>query len=188
MNGRTDENDQPTSDTAHTAGARHGATGQAPLPASYPATSRQPTEVAVHAGYARPAPRPPAPNAPAIYGAGPVGKVRGSGGVLLLTIVTLGLYPLYWFYAVHAEMRRHKGTGIGGGIAVLLAFFIVLVMPFITSEEVGQLYVRRGHAAPVGGATGFWYFPGSLILVGPLVWFLKTNGALNGYWRSQGAR
>jgi hypothetical protein len=34
--------------------------------------------------------------------------------------------------------------------------------------------------------TGLWYFPGVLILVGPIVWFVKTNGALNDYWRSQG--
>jgi hypothetical protein len=29
---------------------------------------------------------------------------------------------------------------------------------------------------------------GWLILVGPLVWLIKTNGALNAYWRSVGAR
>jgi hypothetical protein len=29
---------------------------------------------------------------------------------------------------------------------------------------------------------------GSLSLVGPLVWLIKTNGALNAYWRSMGAR
>ncbi len=35
--------------------------------------------------------------------------------------------------------------------------------------------------------TGLWYFPGSLILVGPIIWFVKTNNALNDYWRSVGA-
>jgi hypothetical protein len=28
---------------------------------------------------------------------------------------------------------------------------------------------------------------GSFIVVGPLVWLIKTNGALNAYWRSMGA-
>jgi hypothetical protein len=41
---------------------------------------------------------------------------------------------------------------------------------------------------PVSGATGLWYFPGMFILVGPLVWFVKTNGALNAYWRAHGVR
>jgi hypothetical protein len=42
--------------------------------------------------------------------------------------------------------------------------------------------------APVSGVTGLWYFPGIFLLVGPLIWFIKTNGALNAYWRSVGAR
>jgi hypothetical protein len=29
---------------------------------------------------------------------------------------------------------------------------------------------------------------GAFILIGPLVWLVKTNGALNAYWRSVGAR
>ena len=40
----------------------------------------------------------------------------------------------------------------------------------------------------MSGLTGLWYFPGMLILIGPIVWFVKTNGALNNYWRSMGAR
>lgn len=84
-------------------------------------------------------------------------------------------------------MKRHTGSGIGGGIALLITIFIGFVMPYITSAEVGNLYRNKGQAAPISGATGLWYFPGSFILVGPLVWFVKTNGALNDYWRSQGA-
>jgi hypothetical protein len=37
------------------------------------------------------------------------------------------------------------------------------------------------HDRPVGD-------PRLAILVGPLVWLIKTNGALNAYWRSMGAR
>ncbi len=46
----------------------------------------------------------------------------------------------------------------------------------------------QGQAKPVSGATGLWYFPACFILIGPIVWFVKTNGALNEYWRSQGAQ
>ncbi|VXC51237.1 DUF4234 domain-containing protein [Nocardioides sp. AX2bis] len=117
----------------------------------------------------------------------PVGKIRSTGLCILLTVVTFGIYPLVWFYSVHSEMKRHSGQGIDGGIALVLAFFVAIVMPYITSSEVGGLYERRGQRAPVSGATGLWYFPGMFILVGPLVWFIKTNGALNSYWRTQGA-
>lgn len=119
--------------------------------------------------------------------AGPIGKVRSTGVCILLAIVTFGIYPLVWFYSVHNEMKNHSGRGLGGGIALLLAFFVGIAMPYITSSEVGGLYESRGQAKPVSGATGLWYFPGVFILVGPLVWFVKTNGALNSYWRSLGA-
>lgn len=133
----------------------------------------------------------------AVYGQGqlsqipgqpPVGKIRSTGICILLQIVTFGFYSLYWFYSVHDEMKRHNNNGLGGGIALLLAFLVGFVMPYITSSEVGHLYEARGQRRPVSGATGLWYFPGAFILVGPIVWFVKTNGAINAYWRSCGVR
>ena len=129
---------------------------------------------------------PPAPVGYAPY-SGPVGKIRSTGLCILLAVITFGIYPLVWFFQVHSEMKRHSGQGIDGVLALVLAFFVGIVMPYITSSEVGGLYSRRGQARPVSGATGLWYFPGAFILVGPLVWFIKTNGALNAYWRSLGA-
>jgi len=106
---------------------------------------------------------------------------------MLLFVVTFGIYGLYWYFVTHDEMKRHSGTGLGGGIALLIAFFVGIVSPFIVSSEVGGLYARRGQAPPVTGATGLWYMPGALLVVLPIVWFVKTNGALNAYWRSLGA-
>jgi hypothetical protein len=121
--------------------------------------------------------------------AGQIGKVRGTGKCILLTVVTLGIYPIVWYYQTHEEMKQHSGQGLGGGIALVLALFVGIAMPYITSSEVGGLYERRGQAKPVSGLTGLWYFPGIFLLgIGPIVWFVKTNGALNAYWSSLGAR
>lgn len=141
-------------------------------------------------GQSAPLPAAPAYAEPAAYaapGAGSLGKVRGTGMCILLLIVTLGFYSLYWFYSTHEEMKRHSNQGLGGPVALILAFFVGFVMPYITSNEVGGLYERQGRARPVSAATGLWYFPGMLILIGPIVWFVKTNGALNDYWKSMGA-
>ena len=140
-------------------------------------------------GYQAMPPPPPASAQLAPYHgvAAPIGEARPTGICILLFIVTFGIYGLYWYYRVHDDMKRHTGTGLGGGIALLLAILVGIVMPYITSSEVGQLYTSRGKQPPVTGVTGLWYFPGSLIIVGPIVWFVKTNGALNAYWRSVGS-
>jgi hypothetical protein len=131
----------------------------------------------------------PAPAGPAGLATAPVGKVRDTGTCFLLMIVTLGIYGWVWYFKTHDEMKRHTGTGIGGGIALLLGIFVGIVMPFLSSNEVGHLYERRGHKAPVSALTGLWaLLLGWFFFVGIIVWFVKTNGALNAYWRSLGAR
>lgn len=120
--------------------------------------------------------------------AGPVGKVRSTGTCVLLSIVTLGIYTWVWYFKTHEEMKQHTGQGIGGVLALVLAIFVGPVMPFLTSHEVGGLYERRGQGRPVSAMTGLWaILLGWLFLIGLIVWFVKTNSALNDYWRSVGA-
>jgi hypothetical protein len=57
-------------------------------------------------------------------------------------------------------------------------------MPFLTASEIGGLYRRNGWLPPVEGVTGCWIF---LPIAGPIVWFVKTNDAVNAYWRAYGA-
>lgn len=119
---------------------------------------------------------------------GPIGQVRSTGMCMLLYIVTLGIYGLVWWYQTHEEMKRHTGQGIGGAVALILGLFVSIVNAFLTPAEVGSLYERRGQQPPVTALTGLWSALGWVILVGPIVWFVKTNNALNDYWRSVGAQ
>jgi len=131
----------------------------------------------------------PATTGPAGLATAPVGKIRNTGTCFLLMIVTLGIYGWVWYFKTHDEMKRHTGTGLGGGIALVLAIFVGIVMPFLNSNEVGHLYERRGQKPPVSALTGLWaLLLGWFFFVGAIVWFVKTNGALNAYWRSLGAR
>jgi hypothetical protein len=126
---------------------------------------------------------------PGLLGTPPIGKIRNTGTCVLLSIVTLGVYTWYWYYKTHEEMKQHSGTGIGGPLALILAMFVGVAMPFVTPSEVGGLYERRGQAKPVSGSTGLWFLLlGWFFFVGAIVWFVKTNGALNAYWRSLGAQ
>jgi hypothetical protein len=106
----------------------------------------------------------------------------------VLTIVTLGIYGLYWYYVNHEEMKQYSGEGIGGAMALILAVVIGFAIPFITGSEVGKLYSREGMEPPVSGKTGLWVIPGFLLLlIGPLIYLAKVQGALNRFWESKGA-
>jgi hypothetical protein len=119
---------------------------------------------------------------------GPIGQMRPTGMTMLLFFVTLGIWAFIYYYQTHEEMKRHTGEGVGGVIAVVICVFVGLVNPFLLSHEVGQLYSRRGQEPPVSALTGLWFFPGMFILVGPFIWFIQTNRALNDYWQSLGAQ
>ncbi|SOD99430.1 DUF1707 SHOCT-like domain-containing protein [Blastococcus haudaquaticus] len=119
---------------------------------------------------------------------GRVGQVRGTGLQMLLFVVTFGIWGYVYFFQTHDEMKRHTGNGIGGVVALLVALVLWMASPFLLSHEVGQLHERAGRRRPVSALTGLWFFPGILLLVGPIIWFALTNRALNDHWRSLGAR
>lgn len=132
---------------------------------------------------AQPTP-PPAYGPPPTTYSGAVGQTRSTGISILLFIVTLGIYGWVYYFKTHEEMKQHSGQGLGGAIALILAIFVAIVLPFTMASEVGNLYKRAGREAPVSGVTGLWIL---LPLAGGFVWFIKTNGALNRYWESLGA-
>jgi hypothetical protein len=123
-------------------------------------------------------------SAPAATNQGPLGKPRGILFVILLSIVTLGIYHLYWTYKVFDELKQHTGEGIGGVLALVIAIFINIVNWFVLPSEIGTMYARDGRTKPMTGWTGLWIL---LPLFGWFVWIVKVQGAMNRYWESKGA-
>lgn len=116
---------------------------------------------------------------------GIVGKPRSALAVLLLSIVTIGIYGLYWQYVTFKEMKNYSGTGIGGGLGLLFAILLGIINVFMMPAEVGNLYSAEGRAKPVSGLTGFWVL---LPLIGGLIWLFKTQRRLSDFWQAHGAR
>ena len=110
-----------------------------------------------------------------------VGEVRSVGTVIVLMMLTFGIYGLYWNYLSFGEVRRYRGTGVGGGAGVLLA--MIGVAPFLLPSYIGQMYKDANEDPPVSGSTGLWMFPGAFILIGPIVFLSKVQGALNLFWQ-----
>ena len=127
--------------------------------------------------------QPPLPAAQA-GSSGPIGKPRGVLFVIVLSIVTFGIYHLYWYYKGFEEMKRHTGNGIGGILGLLIAFVFVPINWFVMPAEIGNMYRDDLREAPMTGWTGLWMF---LPIVGWFVWTIKVQGALNRYWESKTA-
>lgn len=147
------------------------------------------TEEPTTAGSGTPTPPPDAvvqPPLPATQtpARGPLGKPRGILFVILISIITLGIYHLYWFYKSFDEIKRHTGQGIGGILGLLIAIVFAPIDWFVLPSEIGGMYRGDGREAPMTGWTGLWMF---LPIVGWFVWTVKTQGALNRYWESKGA-
>ncbi|HSO96391.1 MAG TPA: DUF4234 domain-containing protein [Acidimicrobiia bacterium] len=111
-----------------------------------------------------------------------LGEVRNPTNVALLSIVTCGLYGLYWAYLVFEELKSYNGEGSGGAVGALLCW--IIVGWFVLPQEVQKMYQADGKQSPVEPIVGLWLF---LPIIGYFIYMGKVQGALNDYWVSKGA-
>jgi Domain of unknown function (DUF4234) len=118
---------------------------------------------------------------------GPLGQQRGIGFGILLFIVTFGFYSWYWVFKTQEETKQHTGDGLGGVLGLVVWILVGFVSAFVIPSEVGSMYRKDGQEPPITGWTGLWLFPGAILIVPAIVWFVKIQGALNRYWSEKGA-
>lgn len=113
-----------------------------------------------------------------------LGKPRSKLLVLLLTVVTFGIWTLVWSYQNGDELKRYTGTGIGGIGYLFITLLISPVTMFLLAGEVGDAYRREGRQPPITAIWGLWFL---LPLIGNLIWYIRIQNALNDYWTSHGS-
>ncbi len=72
-------------------------------------------------------------------------KKREPLGVLGLSVITLGIYWLYWYYTINDEIRRfEKDDTVRPGIALLAVTlgWLIIVPPFISVYNTSKHIVR----------------------------------------------
>jgi Domain of unknown function (DUF4234) len=138
-----------------------------------------------------PPPPPPPPVPPAgIIGApltgalGPVGKRRSAGLVIVLSIVTCGVWQFVWSFQNGDELKRHNNDGLGGALYLLFTILLYPVTMFLMAGEVENMYRREGKEPPITAIWGLWFL---LPIIGNFIWYLRIQGALNDYWTEHGA-
>ena len=104
--------------------------------------------------------------------------------MILLSIVTFGIWTIVWSYQNGDELKEHSGTGLGGVAYLLITLFISPVTMFVMANEVEQLYRHEGKEPPITTIWGLWFL---LPIIGMFIWYLRIQRALNDYWTAHGA-
>ena len=94
------------------------------------------------------------------------------------------IWTLLWTFWNGEELKRYRMDGLGGGIHLLLAIFVMPVVMFLLADEVAKLYEEEGLPAPITAVWGLWFL---LPLIGHIIWYIRIQSALNGFWQARGA-
>jgi len=141
-------------------------------------------------------PPPPPPVAPgsaqrAVGYPTPLPGVRRSAGlVILLSIVTCGIWTFVWSYQNGDELKRWSGQGLGGVFYLLLMLSQLLVplvggviTMFLLAGEVEQRFREDGREPPITAIWGLWFL---LPIIGNIIWYLRIQRSINEYWTAHG--
>jgi hypothetical protein len=126
---------------------------------------------------------PPPPPQASAGNSGAVGQLRKPLTVVLLSLVTCGIYYLWWYFRNFDDMKDYSGEGVGGGIGLLLAIFCGIIAIFVLPAEVGNLYEREGKDKPISALAAFWNL---IPLIGTFIYIYKVQGRINDFWGPKG--
>jgi hypothetical protein len=127
----------------------------------------------------------------AIAGTESRAKLRNPLGVVGLSIITIGIYYVFWWYFINREMRdygRARGTDLGqnpGNSVLALTLGALIIVPAIvtlwtTCDRIQRTQETAGVERPASGPIIFVL----LLLIGPVgVWYAQNE--LNKAWRAQ---
>ncbi len=105
-------------------------------------------------------------------------KKRGLVGLILLSIITFGIYAYYWIYKLAKDVNticEGDGKKTGGLLAFLFLGMITLgIYDLIWLYLLGDRLQDNGPKFNVtikesGGTILLWYILGSMIVVGPFI-------------------
>ncbi len=122
---------------------------------------------------------------------GQTAKIRNPWLVALFSVITLGIYYLFWYYFVNREMADYgeaHNTDIGASpgmsvVAITIGGFII-VPPFVSVFHTGKrMRLTRRVAGTTGGSAGLFL----LLSIIPIVNFFAPvylQSELNGAWET----
>ena len=128
-----------------------------------------------------------------IAGTDSTAKVRNPLGTVALSIITIGVYYVFWWYFINREMRdlgraRNADLGESPGNSVLaLTLGALVIVPALVTlwRTSGRVETAQETVGMEGRASGPIIFI-LLLLIGPVgIWYAQSE--LNKVWAAQGA-
>jgi hypothetical protein len=127
----------------------------------------------------------------AIANSGERAKLRNPLGVVGLSLITLGIYYVFWWYFINREMRdfgRARNTDLGqspGNSVLAITLGALIIVPALVSMWRTSDRIQRSQevAGVERGANGPIIFI-LLLLIGPVgIWYAQSE--LNKAWEAQ---
>jgi hypothetical protein len=127
----------------------------------------------------------------AIAGTSSRAKLRNPLGVVGLSIITIGIYYIFWWYFINREMRdlgRARNTDLGqnpGSSVLAITLGALIIVPAIVSmwrtcDRIQRAQEVSGVDRPANGPIIFIL----LLLIGPVgIWYAQSE--LNKAWSAQ---
>ncbi len=123
---------------------------------------------------------------------GQTAKIRNPWGVAGLSLITLGIYYLVWYYKVNREMSdwgaQHDvdiGTSPGMSLLAVTIGGILIVPPLVSIWGTGKRMQLSQRAADVYGGSGLLWFVLHLIPIVSLFAPVYLQMQLNKVWETQ---
>jgi hypothetical protein len=122
---------------------------------------------------------------------GATAKIRNPWLVLLFTVITLGIYHLFWYYFINREMSDYgeaHNTDIGMSpgmsvVAITIGGFII-IPPFVSIFRTGKRMRLTRRVAEISGGSAGLYFLLSIIPIVNLFSSVYMQSELNAVWRT----
>lgn len=116
-----------------------------------------------------------------------IGQNRSPASVVLLTIVTCGIYGLYWYYTMMKDMNGALNEQrFSPGTMILLCFFCPPVLYYVL-YKLDQGLVELGMKENLTYASNFvmWLLLTLLLGVGEFVAQVQITSAFNTIWTNR---
>lgn len=122
---------------------------------------------------------------------GATAKVRNPWLVFLFTLITLGIYYLFWYYFINREMsdfgEAHKtdiGMSPGMSVVAITIGSFIIVPPFVSLFRTGKRMRLSRRVAEISGGSGGLFFLLSIIPIVSLFAPVYLQSELNAVWRT----